>query len=190
VALAGSRSRRDLLMAVVAAAGVYVLVLPGPSSDYLGIGIGMLAGVCWAAYILLNRLAGARLPGLQAPAVATGLCALAYLPVLVVIAVGGRLTWAATGYALAAGVLASVVPYAADLIALRFVPARFFGVFMSVHPVLAALVGTVLLGQVLGLHAWAGIAVVVVANATAVAASGRRGPSPAPASEGTVPAPA
>jgi len=178
VPLAGSRSRRDLLIAVAAAVGVYVLVLPGPSSDYLGIGVGMLAGACWAAYIVLNRVAGARLPGLQAPAVATGLCALAYLPVLVVIAAAGRLTWAAAGYAVAAGVLASVVPYAADLIALRFVPARFFGVFMSVHPVLAALVGTVLLGQVLVLHEWTGIAVVVLANAAAVATS--RGPVPVP----------
>jgi len=169
VALAASRSRRDLLIAAAAAAGVYVLVLPGPSSDYLGIGVGLLAGVCWAAYIVLNRVAGARLPGLQAPAVATGLCALAYLPVLVVVAAAGRLTWAATGYAVAAGVLASVVPYAADLIALRFVPARFFGVFMSVHPVLAALVGVVLLRQLLGLHEWVGIAVVVLANAAAVA---------------------
>jgi inner membrane transporter RhtA len=177
VALAGSRSRRDLLIAVAAAVGVYVLVLPGPSSDYLGIGVGMLAGACWAAYIVLNRVAGARLPGLQAPAVATGLCALAYLPVLGVIAAADRLTWAAAGYAVSAGVLASIVPYAADLIALRFVPARFFGVFMSVHPVLAALVGTVLLGQVLVLHEWTGIAVVVLANAAAVATS--RGPVPA-----------
>jgi hypothetical protein len=39
--------------------------------------------------------------------------------------------------------LSSVVPYAADLTALRFVPPRFFGVFMSIHPVPAALVGTV-----------------------------------------------
>jgi inner membrane transporter RhtA len=191
VALAGSRSRRDLLLAVAAAVGVYVLVLPGPSSDYVGLAVGLLAGGCWAAYILLNRAAGARLPGLQAPAVATGLCALAYLPVLVLIGAAGRLTWAATGYAVSAGVLASVVPYAADLIALRFVPARFFGVFMSVHPVLAALVGTVLLGQVLGLHQWAGIAVVVLANAAAVATSRAPGtPLPETASEGIVPAPA
>lgn len=190
VALGGSRSGRDLLIAVAAATGVYVLVLPGPSSDYLGIGIGLLAGVCWAAYILLNRVAGARLPGLQAPAVATGLCALAYLPVLVVVTAAGRLTWGATGYAVSAGVLASVVPYAGDLIALRFVPARFFGVFMSVHPVLAALVGTVLLGQVLGLHEWIGIGVVVLANATAVAAArGPGAPQPEFASQGTVPAP-
>jgi inner membrane transporter RhtA len=171
VALAGSRSWRDLLIAAAAALGVYVLVLPGPSSDYLGLGVGLLAGGCWAAYIVLNRVAGARLPGLQAPAVATGLCALAYLPVLVLIADDGRLTVAALGYAVAAGVLASVVPYAADLIALRFVPARFFGVFMSVHPVLAALVGVVLLRQLLGLHEWVGIAVVVLANAAAVVTS-------------------
>jgi inner membrane transporter RhtA len=175
VALAGSRSRRDLLIAVAAAAGVYVLVLPGPSSDYLGIAVGLLAAVCWAAYILLNRVVGARLPGLQAPAVATGLCAVAYLPVLFGVAGAGRLTWAAAGYAVSAGVLASVVPYAADLVALRFVPARFFGVFMSVHPVLAALVGTALLGQVLDLHEWTGIAVVVLANAVAVAVVTSRG---------------
>jgi inner membrane transporter RhtA len=116
-------------------------------------------------------VAGARLPGLQAPAISAGLCALAYLPVLVLVAVDGRLTSAALGYAVAAGVLASVVPYAADLIALRFVPARFFGVFMSVHPVLTAVVGVVLLGQLLGAHEWIGIAVVVLANVAAVATS-------------------
>jgi inner membrane transporter RhtA len=181
VALAGSRSARDLLIALAVAAGVYVLVLPGPSSDWLGLGLGLLAAGCWAGYILLNRTAGARLPGLQAPAVATTLCALAYLPVVVVLGTQGRLGGAALAEALTAGVLSSVVPYAADLTALRYVPARFFGVFMSVHPVLAALVGTVLLHQLLALHEWAGIAVVVAANAAAVSTSRRReGAAPAP----------
>lgn len=174
VALAGSRSRRDLLLAIAAAAGVYVLVLPGPSSDYLGLGLGLLAAACWAAYIVLNRVAGARLPGLQAPAVAAALCALAYLPVLVPIVMDGRFAGAPVGYAIAAGVLSSVVPYAADLTALRFVPPRFFGVFMSIHPVLAALVGMVLLGQGLDGHEWTGIAVVVLANAAAVLVAGPR----------------
>ena len=150
-----------------------MLVLPGPSTDYLGVGLGLVAAACWAAYIVLNRIAGARLPGLQAPAVATALCALAYLPVAALLVVQGRLGWTALGYAAAAGVLASVVPYAADLVALRFVPARFFGMFMSVHPVLAALVGTVLLGQLLELHEWVGIGIVVLANVAAVAATGR-----------------
>ncbi|WP_206340217.1 EamA family transporter [Blastococcus litoris] len=174
VALAASRSRRDLLLAAAAAAGVYVLVLPGPSSDWVGIGIGALGGASWAAYIVLNRVAGARLPGLQAPALAALLCAVAYLPVVVLLAVAGRFTWAALGFAVVAGLLSSVVPYAADLTALRFVPTRSFGVFMSVHPVLAALVGTVLLGQHLAAHEWSGIAVVVLTNALAVAGSPAR----------------
>lgn len=166
VALAASRTRGDLLTAAAAAAGVYVLVLPGPSSDYLGLALGVAAGACWAAYIVLNRMLGARLPGLQAPATAAAVSTLAFLPVLVLLVAGGRLGGLPLLYATAAGVLASVVPYAADLTALRHVPPRFFGVFMSIHPVLAALAGLVLLGQVLALREWVGIGMVVAANAT------------------------
>jgi inner membrane transporter RhtA len=73
-----------------------------------------------------------------------------------------------------AGVLSSAIPYAADVIALRRVPARFFGVFMSIHPVLAALAGLLLLGQTMRPHEWAGIAIVVAANTLAVRAAARR----------------
>ena len=170
VALVASRSRRDLLVALTAAAGVWLLVLPGGSSDWTGIGLGLAAAVCWAAYILLNRVAGARLPGLQAPAVATALCALAVTPVVVVLVVQERLTGAPLAYCVAAGVLASALPYAADLLALRWVPPRAFAVLCSAHPVWAAVAGTVLLGQSLDGHEWAGIAVVVLANTAAVLA--------------------
>jgi inner membrane transporter RhtA len=183
VALAGSRTRLDALCALGAGAGVYVLVLPGPRSDYVGVGLGLLAAGCWAAYILLNRLLGARLPGLQAPATATAVAVLVYLPVAAVLVAQGRMTGAAIGYAVAAGLLSSAVPYAADLIALRRVPARFFGVVMSIHPVLAALAGLALLGQVLGTHEWVGIGIVVAVNGVAAAsvhARGARLPDPVP----------
>jgi inner membrane transporter RhtA len=173
VALGGARSRADLLLAVAAAAGVYVLVLPGPSTDWLGIGLGLTAAAGWAAYILLNRLAGARLGGLQAPAAATLVSATLYLPVLAWVIAERGLPAGALGYAVAAGVLSSVVPYAADLVTLRLVPARLFGVFMSVNPVLAALAGVVLLAQGLEPHEWAGIAVIVVVNAVAVTGQAR-----------------
>jgi inner membrane transporter RhtA len=173
VALLGSRSRLDLLTAGAAATGVYVLVLPGPTSDFTGLGLGLLAAACWAAYIVLNRVAGRRLPGLQAPAVATGLSAIAYLPVVGLLLAEGRLTGTPLLYAVVAGLLASVVPYAADLTALRSVPPRLFGVVSSVHPVLAGLAGIVLLSQLLQLHEWVGIGIVVVTNAVAVAAERR-----------------
>lgn len=178
VALARSRARRDLVTAVVAAGGVYVLVLPGPSSDAPGVALALLAACCWASYILLNEMLGARLPGLQAPALAATVSAVGYLPVLVLLALQGRITPAAAGFAVGAGLLSSALPYAADLLVLRSVPPRVFGVFMSMHPALAALTGLVLLGQVLAVHEWAGILVVVAANAVTVAA---RHPDPPPA---------
>ncbi|SEQ68328.1 EamA family transporter [Microlunatus flavus] len=178
VALVGSRSVVDLVCAVVAAGGVYVLVLPGPSTDWVGVGLALLAAACWASYILLNRLAGRRLPGLQATATATTLSALGYLPVVVVLAVHGRLVGTPLLCAVTVGLLCSALPYAADLFSLRRVPVQLFGVFMSVNPVVAALVGLVLLGQVLALHAWVGIGLVVAADVVALVVAARRRRTP------------
>lgn len=165
VALLGSRTRRDLIFALLAGLGVWVLVLPGPASDWIGIGLGLLAAGCWASYILLNRVAGQRLEGITAPALGSAVAALLNLPILIVLL---PLEPAALLYAGAAGILSSVLPYTADLIALRHVPARFFGLFMSVHPVLAALAGLILLGQPLAGHEWLGIAMVIAVNAVSV----------------------
>jgi inner membrane transporter RhtA len=60
-----------------------------------------------------------------------------------------------------------------DLLALRRVPARFFGVFMSINPVLAALVGLVILGQSLGWVEWLAITTVVTANTVSVLTADR-----------------
>jgi inner membrane transporter RhtA len=175
VALAGTRRLVDLACAVGAGVGVYVLVLPGPSTDFVGVGLALLAAACWASYILLNRLAGRRLPGLQATAAASGVSALLYLPLAGTLLLAGQLTGGPLLYAVTAGVLSSVVPFALDLTALRIVPSRFFGIFMSVHPVLAALAGVVILQQVPAVHEAVGIGVVVGANVIAVhTARGRR----------------
>jgi inner membrane transporter RhtA len=176
VALGGSRNLRDLVTAVAVGAGVYVLVLPGPTSDYLGVALGLLAATCWATYILTNRMVGARLPGVVGTALATSISALGYLPVLAVLAAQGRLTLAVTAFAVAAGALASALPYAVDLIVLRSVSPRVFGVTMSAHPVLAALAGMVLLRQTPAGHEWAGMAVIVAANVVTVMS--RRATSP------------
>jgi inner membrane transporter RhtA len=190
VAIGQSRTRRDLLFAATACVGVWVLVLPGPSSDYLGLALALLAAGCWASYILLNRLLGRRLPGLSGPATATSVSALLYVPVAVILAAQGRFGGAALIYAIGAGVFSSAVPYAADLVVLRRVPAQFFGVFMSVNPVLAALAGMVILAERPALHEWAGILIVVVTNALMLsggARSGRRRAATAPADPGSSP---
>ncbi|MFI9755180.1 EamA family transporter [Streptomyces collinus] len=168
IALAAARRRVDACCAVAAAAGVVVLMRPQPSADYVGMGLGLLAAVCWASYILLNRTVGRRIPGAQGSAAAAGLSAVMFLPAGVLLVLRQPPTAQAVGCAVAAGVLSSAVPYLADLFTLRTVPAQAFGLFMSVNPVLAAVVGLLGLGQQLGWAEWAGIGAIVLANSLSV----------------------
>ena len=79
---------------------------------------------CWAAYILLNREVGRRLPGVQGSAAAATLSALCFLPIGIVTFVHHPPTAAALWSAVAVGLLSSVVPQIADLVALRRLPRR------------------------------------------------------------------
>ncbi len=171
VALLASRRAIDLGCAVGAGAAAVVLARPQPSTDYAGIGLAVLAAACWAGYILVNRVVGARLPGSQGPAAAASLSALLYVPVGIWVLASHPVTAAALGRAATAGLLCSAVPMVADLLALRRVPARFFAVFMSVNPVFAALTGLVILGQSLAFADWIAIAAIVTANAVSVSRS-------------------
>jgi len=164
VALLASRRVIDLGCALIAGAAAVVLARPQPSTDYAGIALALLAGACWAGYILVNRVVGARLPGSQGPAAAASLSALLYVPVGIWVLISHPVTVVALGRAATAGLLCSAVPMVADLLALRRVPARFFGVFMSVNPVFAALTGLMVLGQSLAFADWLAIAAIVSAN--------------------------
>jgi inner membrane transporter RhtA len=173
VALLASRRVLDLACALIAGAAVVVLARPQPSTDYAGILLALLAAVCWAGYVLVNRVVGARLPGAQGPAAAS-LSALLYVPIGIWALSGQAVTPAALGRAAAAGILCSAVPMVADLQALRRVPARFYGVFMSVNPVFAALTGLIVLRQSLAPADWLAIGVIVSVNAVSASGAGPR----------------
>ncbi len=175
VALLASRRTLDLGCALVAAGAVVVLARPQPTTDYLGIWLALLAACCWAGYILVNRKVGAVLPGSQGPAAAASLSAMLYIPVGIWVLASHPVTAEALGRAATAGILCSAVPMVADLLALRRVAARFFGVFMSVNPVFAALIGLVVLRQSLQAADWVAIAAIVCANAVSVSAGRRDG---------------
>lgn len=169
IALIGSRRLANVLCALAAAGSVLLLVRPTPSTDYLGIGLALIAAVCWGCYIVLNRAAGASLPGLEGTAAAAAVSGMLYLPV------GAWVLWhhppsaAVLGFALVAGLLSSALPFLVDLLALRRVPAHSFGMFMSINPVFAALIGLVVLGQHLDPLAWLAIIVIVGANVVVAA---------------------
>ena len=55
------------------------------------------------------------------------------------------------------GLLSSVIPYRFELEALRRIPARVFGIWMSLEPAVAALIGLILLSESLAAREWAAV---------------------------------
>jgi inner membrane transporter RhtA len=68
---------------------------------------------------------------------------------------------------LGVALLSSVLPYTLDLEALRRMPARVFGILMSLEPAMAALIGLVVLQEALHWTQWIAVLCVVVASAGA-----------------------
>lgn len=179
VAVASSRRLVDGACALIAGAGVVVLTAPGPSTDLVGVGLGLLAAAAWASYILLNRTLGQRLPGLEGTATASLLTAAAWTPVAIIWFALHPPTSGALLLALACGVLASAFPYAGDLWSLRRVPTHIFSTITSCNPVWAVLIGWLLLHQGLHAHEWVGVVLIVLANVL-VSARGLRAASARP----------
>jgi inner membrane transporter RhtA len=179
LALVASRRWLDGLWAAAAGAGVALLASgTGRHFDPVGLLFALIAGAFWVAYILLSKETGRRYESVEGLAWAMGVGALAVLP-FGVAAGGTRLVHPSVlGLGVTVGIMSSVVPYSLELMALRRVSARAFGVMMSLDPALATAAGFVVLGQHLDLAEWIALGLVVGANlgnslrGSAVAATG------------------
>lgn len=177
VAAVGSRRMGSIAGIALAALGVVVLTDPGSTTDVLGVALALTAATAWGSYILLNRSLGQRLPGLEGTALASVVTAGLWLPIAIAWFAHSTVTPRAILLAVGCALLSSVVPYVADLQALRRVPAGTFGALTSINPVFAAFAGLLLLGQTLEVHAWIGIGLIVVSNVV-VTTAGRVGRRP------------
>lgn len=175
LALIASRRAINAVCALAAGGGVFVLAGPQTSNDLAGIALGLAAAACWAGYILVNRAAGASLPGLQASAIAAAVSALIFVPLAAFVVDFDAVTPAVLGLGVLAGVLSSALPYAADIFVLRRMPAGLYALMVSVNPVLAALAGFILLAELLTMLELAAVVLITFANVVAVIARQRDG---------------
>jgi inner membrane transporter RhtA len=189
VAVASSRRLLDLLWVGLAGTGVALLArgrldLSGAgaaghgaaSSGQIAVGLAfaLLAALSWAAYIFLSRATGQRFPGSTGLAIAMVVAAIVITPVGVVAGRAALLRPEVLVTGLVIGLLSSIIPYSLELEALRRIPARVFGIWMSLEPAVAALVGLLVLGQELTPREW--LAIGCVMAACAGAARGAREP--------------
>jgi len=192
VAVVSSRRAIDLLWVGLAGLGVALLArggtslasgaVPGsrggPGLAAAGIAFALVAAAAWAAYIMLSASTGRRLSGSSGLAIAMVIAALVVTPPAVAAGHAALLRPGVLATGAAIGLLSSVIPYRFELEALRRIPPRVFGIWMSLEPAVATVIGLVLLGEALAAREWAAVCLVTVASAGA--ARGASGAAQAP----------
>jgi inner membrane transporter RhtA len=172
VALFGSRHLRDVVWVALAVTGLLLLV-PERGADALdpvGVAYALGAGACWALYIVFGQKAG----GAHGPqTVAAGTIVAALVAVPIGVAHAGSALWspALLPIALAVALLSSAFPYSMEMIALTKMPARTFGMLMSLEPAIGALCGLLFLDERLSVLQWLAIGAIIVASAGAATSS-------------------
>lgn len=167
IAVLTSRKLGDILWVLVAGVGVLLLSpLTNEALDPVGVFLAFISALGWAFYVLLTKQVTRTMSGNGVLVMAMAVAALVAAP----FGMGGAVhILAAPSYVLLAVVVAflsSSAPFALEYQAMKRLSPRAFGLLLSLEPMMAALMGLLILGETLGLSEWLGIAMVSIAAAS------------------------
>lgn len=114
--------------------------------DPVGVGFAAFAGLCWALYIVFGKRLSHMHAG-QSVALGMSTAALVILPFGASTAGLALLAPSVLLLGLGVALVSSALPYSLEMIALRHIPKRTFGVLLSVEPAIGAMAGMVLLHE-------------------------------------------
>ncbi len=172
VAALGSRNVRDWVALVLALAGVVVISGAVWSTSADGLFFALLAGGLWAVYIVVGtRIVGGSTSPRKSMTVGFSIAAVLALPVMVAlwpdaVVTAEGVTLPATqllALALGLGVLSAVIPYSLDQVVMRMAGPAGFALLQALLPASAAVLGAIMLGQLLSVAEVLGIALVIAA---------------------------
>lgn len=166
VAIFTSRRALDFCWVLLAAGGL-VLLLPvgqlGSGIDPVGIAYALGAAFFWGLYIIFGRKAGAD-HGAQTVALGSVISTLIVAPIGLASAGSSLFARSILLPGLAVAIFSTALPYTLEMIALTRIPARTYGILMSVDPALAALFGLLYLHEHLSGMQWTAIALIMGAS--------------------------
>jgi len=151
LAVAGSRSARNLCALVSAVAGVYLVIDVRITGDLAALAWAFVNAALFLLYIMLAHRV-ARTDRETSPidrlGAATMVAAIAVTPIGFVAAAPALGDPVALAAGLGVGISSSVVPYVLDQLAMARLPRASYALFVAILPATAVLVGLVLLRQV------------------------------------------
>ena len=180
VAVFTSRRALDFCWIGLAGGGL-LLLLPIPHQvgrlDPVGMLYALEAGACWALYIIFGRKAGAA-HGAQTVVLGSVISTIVVAPIGVATAGSVLLSRSALLPGLAVAILSTALPYSLEMIALTRMPARTFGILMSLDPAFAAAFGLVFLHERLSGMQWVAILLIIGASIGTTATMQQKVPLP------------
>ena len=143
--------RGDYLWVMLAILGVGLMVpwqdANAENFSYLGAAMALGAGLFWASYIYFAQKVARQNIGMHALSIAIVLSALALLPMSAVHNPSALIQFEYWPQALMIALLATAIPYALDLKALKTLTKLSYGTLSSLSPALAAIAGWLLLNE-------------------------------------------
>ncbi|KPF52175.1 hypothetical protein IP65_17380 [Novosphingobium sp. AAP1] len=166
VSLICSHRPMQFAMTGLAVTGLLLLLPLRPTDhalDAAGILFALAAAICWALYIVFGKRT-THLPSGQTVAFGMVAAAIVVVPIGIYQTGVALLTpeWIVMG--LAAALLSSAIPYSLEMVAMKSIPANSLGVLLSIEPAVGAIVGAVVLGELLTSLQWLAVALVVSAS--------------------------
>ncbi|QEI09002.1 DMT family transporter [Pigmentiphaga aceris] len=180
-----SRRLIDFVWIGFALCGLGLLLPIGDAAtnlDPVGVAYALAAGVFWVAYILLGKLAG-NTHGGQATSLGITVAALVVLPFGVATAGTSLLNPSLLVAGLAVAILSAALPFSLEMVALKRLPRKTYGILLSMEPAIGALTGVVMLSEHLTRTQWLAIASIIVASigCTVTARRNQAAPTSTPA---------
>lgn len=167
LAISTSRKTLDFLWALLAAFGIALIAPWGTGSnniDLVGASLALLAGVFWAAYIVIGGKTSKVMDGGQAVSIGMLVASCIVIPFAFTEGNLGEITPKLFLMGLAIALLSSAIPYTLEMNALKHLPAKTFSILMSLEPAVAAFCGLLFLHEHLSVFEWTAVAMVIIAS--------------------------
>ncbi len=168
VAILGSRRWTDFIWVACAIAGLcFLLPLHRGAAALDGIGViwAVAAAVCWGVYIIVGQKVADRVHGGKAVALGMAFSIFLTLPVGMIHAGATLWSWSVLPWGIGIAILSSAIPYSLEMMALKHIPTKTFGLMMSLEPAAGAIIGLMVLHELLSPQQWLAILLVIVASA-------------------------